>query len=87
MTNFGFYYFVIAGRTSERRDRHDVSRKRHRSRSPSSSPQPTLSGKDRDREHDLESKSRKQNKENRGNKLVFVKELKHEWIQTQEALT
>ncbi|KAL2576558.1 hypothetical protein AAZV13_16G083000 [Glycine max] len=41
-------------RTSERRDRHDVSRKRHRSRSPSSSPQPTLSGKDRDREHDLE---------------------------------
>ena len=34
-----------------------------------------------------ESKPRKQNKENRGNKLVFVKELKHEWIQTQEALT
>ena len=32
-----------------------------------------------------ESKPRKQNKENRGNKLVFVKELKHEWIQTQEA--
>ncbi|XP_068465854.1 protein RRC1-like isoform X2 [Phaseolus vulgaris] len=42
------------GRTSERRDRHDVSRKRHRSRSPSGSPQPKLSGKDKDREHDLE---------------------------------
>ncbi|TKY45633.1 U2 snRNP-associated SURP motif-containing protein [Spatholobus suberectus] len=41
-------------RTSERRDRHDVSRKRHRSQSPSASPQPKLSGKDRDREHDLE---------------------------------
>ncbi|XP_027347514.1 protein RRC1-like isoform X2 [Abrus precatorius] len=41
-------------RSSERRDRHDVSRKRHRSRSPSSSPQPKLSGKDREREHDLE---------------------------------
>ncbi|KAK7265432.1 hypothetical protein RJT34_33052 [Clitoria ternatea] len=40
--------------SSERRDRHDVSRKRHRSRSPSFSPQPKLSGKDRDREHDLE---------------------------------
>ncbi|XP_027347519.1 protein RRC1-like isoform X5 [Abrus precatorius] len=40
--------------SSERRDRHDVSRKRHRSRSPSSSPQPKLSGKDREREHDLE---------------------------------
>ncbi|XP_027917349.1 protein RRC1 isoform X1 [Vigna unguiculata] len=41
-------------RTTERRDRHDVSRKRHRSRSPSDSPQPKLSGKDKDREHDLE---------------------------------
>jgi len=33
-----------------------------------------------------ESKPTKQIKENRGNKLVVVKELKHEWIQTQEAL-
>ncbi|XP_022638607.1 protein RRC1 isoform X4 [Vigna radiata var. radiata] len=42
------------GKTTEKRDRHDVSRKRHRSRSPSDSPQPKLSGKDKDREHDLE---------------------------------
>ena len=34
-----------------------------------------------------ESKLTKQNKENRGNKLVVIKELKHESIQTQEALT
>ena len=33
-----------------------------------------------------ESKLTKQNKENRGNKLVVIKELKHESIQTQEAL-
>ncbi|OIV93798.1 hypothetical protein TanjilG_03761 [Lupinus angustifolius] len=40
--------------SSERRDRHDVPRKRHRSHSPSNSPQQKLSGKVRDREHDLE---------------------------------
>ena len=33
-----------------------------------------------------ESKWTKQNKENRRNKSVVVKELKHAWIQTQEAL-
>ncbi|XP_019446970.1 PREDICTED: protein RRC1-like isoform X1 [Lupinus angustifolius] len=40
--------------SSERRDGHDVSRKRHRTHSPSNSPQQKLSGKVRDREHDLE---------------------------------
>ncbi|XP_057419830.1 protein RRC1 isoform X2 [Lotus japonicus] len=40
--------------SSERRDRHDFSRKRHRSPSPRGSPQHRLSSKDRDREHDLE---------------------------------
>ena len=34
-----------------------------------------------------ESNPKKQNKENKGNKLVVVKELKHEWIKTREALT
>ncbi|XP_072086563.1 protein RRC1 isoform X2 [Arachis hypogaea] len=40
--------------SSERRDRHDVSRKRHRSPSPSHSPHQRLSSRDRDREHDFD---------------------------------
>ncbi|WJX93373.1 Protein rrc1 [Trifolium repens] len=40
--------------SSERRDRHDISRKRHRSHSRSRSPHQKPSSKDRDRERDLE---------------------------------
>ncbi|XP_045833238.1 protein RRC1-like isoform X2 [Trifolium pratense] len=40
--------------SSERRDRHDISRKRHRSHSRSRSPHHKPSSKDRDRERDLE---------------------------------
>ncbi|KAI5419066.1 protein RRC1 [Lathyrus oleraceus] len=48
--------------SSERRDRHDVSRKRHRSHSPSGSPRQKPSSKDRDRERDLERERERERK-------------------------